>query len=530
MDNVIDIIVKEDGVYLHIEHPSGSPRVSRMDVLSLIESYGVSDVDFVLLNDALKVEKEILDLKISDNTRIIQVDESASVEVGKDRMEAFITFSEPVNKGRLMTFVDAMKLINEAGVVNVEPDKLKALLRNKRYARKYTIAEGIKPVAGVDGFLQYHFDNSNLRPKPKIMDDGTVNFHQLGILRLCNRGDVLVTSVPPKDGKDGMDVYGNAIPFPKGRLPMPIPKGKNTVISEDGLHLIADVSGQLVIQDGKINISPCLEINGNVDNSTGDIEFNGMVTIRGNVVSGFRVKAVGNIEVRGVCEAATLISDANIVLGNGAQGADKAELIAGGDITARFIESCKVTAGGNITADSILKSIVKCDGNVTLTGKNGLLAGGSLIAGSKLTAKSIGSPMGTATEIEVGSNPRELTRHKELLAEYDKQKKDYEKFDLAINTLNTLKQKGQLTDEKKNTLLRMLNAKMMIREKMVKLQDQIDELTLMLATNSGSVSASNYIRPGVRVTIGNAQMTVRDEIQHCTLKNNGVKVAIGPLN
>jgi hypothetical protein len=360
------------------------------------------------------------------------------------------------------------------------------------------------------------------------MDDGTVNFRQLGLLRLCNRGDVLVTSVPPVDGENGEDVYGQPIPFPRLKNAAPIPRGKNTVISEDGLHLIADVSGQLILQDSKINISPALEIPANVDNSTGDIDFNGEVTIRGNVVSGFTVKAQGNIEIFGVCEAATLISDGNIVLANGAQGAGRAELSAGRDITAKFIESCKVTAGGNIVADSIMKSTVKCNGSVTLAGKNGLLVGGSLVAGDKLIARTIGSPMGTATEIQVGGSPQELEEHKGKVEEFNKLKAEFDKCDKAINTLNALKQKNMLTEDKKTLLLKMINTKMLLREKMSKLQDEIESLVRILTSNTGTVSASKVIRPGVRVTIGNAQLAVRDDMQNCKLWNNGAKIAIGP--
>jgi hypothetical protein len=175
-----------------------------------------------------------------------------------------------------------------------------------------------------------------------------------------------------------------------------------------------------------------------------------------------------------------------------------------------------------------MKCVVKCDGDVTLSGKNGLLVGGSLIAGEKLSARTIGSPMGTATEIQVGGNPKELTRHKDKVEEFNKLKAEFEKCEIAINTLSNLKQKNMLTEDKKALLLKMLSSKMVMREKMSKLQDEIDELVQVLTSNTGSVRASKVIRPGVRVTIGNAQLAVRDEIQNCKLWNNGAKIAIGP--
>ncbi|MCL1884945.1 MAG: FapA family protein [Defluviitaleaceae bacterium] len=523
-----DIIVKEDGIYLKITNGDGVERATRQEITDAVDEYGIKDVDYITLSEAAKSTDPELIVKISNSTSINQVAESAAIEISDSRMEAHIIFQEPLNKGKLMSLDDVLQLLQE-NKVSPNIDMVKSVLANKKYGRKILIAEGKEPVNGTDGFLQFHFDRSNIKPKPKIMEDGTVNFKQLDMFRLCNRGDVLVTSIPAKDGVDGIDVYGNVVAAPKTRPAAVIPRGKGTVLSPDGLHLLADVSGQLLLTEGKINISPHLEIAGNVDNSTGNVDFNGQVTIRGNVVSGFTVKAQGNIEVFGVCEAAKLVSEeGSIVLGNGVQGADKGELIAAQDITAKFIESCKVSAGGNITTDSIRKSTIKCDGSVNVAGKNGLLVGGSLVAGEKLTATTIGSPMGTLTDIEVGGSPKELNRQKELVAEFNKLKIEYEKCDKGVETLNALRKKDQLPPDKKAILVKMVNMKMVMRDKMTKLQEEIDEITRNLSVSVGTVSVKNVIRPGVRITIGNAQMTIRDELSNCRLRNNGDKITIGP--
>ena len=522
------ISVKEDGIYLNITNIEGEAIATRDEILKVIEDYGILDVDYISLSDALKRTDETIDVKISSNTNIVQVKESAAVEITSDRMQAHITFAEPINKGDLMTSEDIAELLRSQ---RIEPDQkmIDAVLNNKRYGRKLLIAQGREPLPGSDGFLQFHFDRSNLKPKPKIMEDGTVNFKQLDMFKLCNRGDVLVTAVAAKEGRNGVDVFGNEVLAPKTKPASVIPRGKGTVLSPDGMHLIADVSGQLLLTEGKINISPHLEIAGNVDNSTGNIDFNGQVTIRGNVVSGFSVTAAGNIDVFGVCEAATLTSsEGSIVLANGVQGADKGELHAAQDITAKFIESCKVVAGGNVTADQIRKSQVKCDGSVTVVGKNGLLVGGMTIAGEKLVATTIGSPMGTLTDIEVGGAPKEINRQKELISEFNKVKAEYEKCDKAVETLNLMRKRDQLTPDKKEILMKMVKMKSVLRDKMTKMQEEIDSINRALASSVGTVSAKKVIRPGVRVTIGNAQMSIRDEISNCRLRNNGEKIAIGP--
>ena len=523
-----DINVKEDGVYLYVKHPEGVSHTSRRAVTELLSEYGVRDIDYMALDDLFKRTETELEIKISNNAFIHQVHESAAIEASPDRMEASIIFSAPINKGLELSHAEIASLLKNENIV---PDDtlISAAIANKKYGRKIPIARGREPTKGVDGFLQFHFDRKNIKPKPKIMEDGTVNFKQLDMFKMTNRGDVLVTAVPPKHGVDGVDIYGNTILSTPPRPAAPIPRGKGTVLSSDGKHLIADVSGQLILQDSKINISPHLEIAGNVDNSTGNIDFNGQVTVRGNVVSGFIVKAVGNIEVHGVCEGATLTSlEGNIILINGVQGSGKAELNAAGDITAKFVEGGKIVAGGNVSADSMMKCQVKCDGSVTLTGKNGLLVGGSLVAGEKLTAQTIGSPMGTLTEVEVGGSPKELIRQKEMIAEFGQLKLEYEKCDKAVATLSVLRQKNQLPDDKKAILVKMVNMKMVYRDKMTKLQGEIDEITKRLAVSAGTVTVSKVIRPGVRITIGNAQLTIRDELSNCRLRHNGEKIVIGP--
>jgi len=524
----VKVTQKGDGVYLSIGQLGDGEKLARKDVIALIDSYNVQDVDYATLSEKLKTDLSNQEIKISDKAQIHQTPEEAVIEISSDRMEAFITFKEPVNEGGKLDEAGIIRELEEAGLANYNMEVVRNLAVHKVYDRKYAIATGTAPANGTDGYLQYHFNNENLRPKPKILEDGSVDFRQLGLLRLCERGDVLVTSVPPRDGSDGLDVTGNVMPFTAGRAPQPLPQGKNTSVSEDGLHLLADVSGQLVIQQGKIHISPCLEIKGNVDNSTGNIDFNGQVVISGNVLTGFTVKAQGNIEIHGVCEGAVLETSADIVIGRGAQGMEKAQLIAKGNVTAKFIEGCNVSADGNITADSILNSTINCGGDVILSGKRGLLTGGKLIAGNKLVAKTIGSPMGTTTVIEVGNKPTAILGVKELTVEYEKLRKEFEKVDQAVNLLTVQQKRGTLTDEKKQLLMKMLNAKMTYREKLNKLQLQIDELNQSITSNAGTVSASNVIQPGVKVTIGNSNLTVRDKMSRCTLRNNGDKVALGP--
>ncbi|MCL2664421.1 MAG: FapA family protein [Defluviitaleaceae bacterium] len=530
MSTKLEITVKNDGTYLIITSPPGKPeKVPRAEVVTLIEAYGLTDVDYVALNNTLKEEIESMEIKLSDKTEIKKATETVTAEISRDRMEAYITFTKPPG-AEPIDINEAAAVIERAGITAADKNLLARVMDMHRSGVPYTIAKGAPPQKGEDGRLHYHFDSSSLAPKPKLKEDGTVDFRDLGLIRLINKGDILVSHIPAKEGIDGYDVCGRVLPAQKGRPASPLPRGKNTTVSNDGLNLIAEVSGVLEIQAKKINVLACFEIKGDVDNSTGNIDFTGSVTIKGNVLTGFTVKATGNIEIGGVCEAATLISGSNIVLGNGAKGMDKALIEAAGDVTAKYIEGCHVIAGGNISADSIVNSTVNCDGNVILMGKYGLLVGGVTLVGEKIIAKSIGSPMGGLTELQVGNNPKDLTKYKDSFAEQTRLKSELERVEVAVNSLKALQKKDQLNDEKKELLLKMINVKLGLQTKITELQNEMDEHAGAMNSSSGSVSASKFIRPGVKVVIGNAQMLVTDEISNCTLRNNGEKIIKVPYS
>ena len=88
---------------------------------------------------------------------------------------------------------------------------------------------------------------------------------------------------------------------------MPLPRGKNTEISEDGTQLVASIAGSVDFTGNVFQVKPVLEVPGDVDFSTGNINFLGDVNIRGNVLSGFTVRAMGNVRVEGVVEAGSSV-------------------------------------------------------------------------------------------------------------------------------------------------------------------------------------------------------------------------------
>ena len=524
----IRIDIREDGVYLILDNPENGERASQKDVLRIIEDFQLSDADFAALNEALKDSSPHLEVEISDNKNIAVKNEEVSVSLSKDNMEASIRFLRPGYNGKIKSFDEVLKDIGLFGVrYGIDKEELADMISHKVYGRDYVIARGLPCVDGVDGYLAYKFDVAKKSSKPKVLEDGRVDFHNLDYFESVTAGQELVIAHPPVPGKNGINVLGQEIAFKPGKPAPKLPKGKNVKVVGENEMLVAEASGQLLYLDNKVTISPVMEIKGDVGNSTGNINFMGSVLVRGNVLTGFSVKATDSIEVMGVVEGAAIQSDMDITLYNGVQGADKAKIISGGSITVKFAESCTLDTKGDIFAGSIMHSTVQCGGSLLLEGKKSILVGGRIRVGRMVKARVIGSVMATATEINVGNPPEMLEEYESKTKEMEEAKKEYDNMAKICDVLTKLNEKNMLTREKKDLLLKSMHTKQYLRDKIIGMREQMNAMvTSSLSAGRGAVYASEVIRSGVRILIGGAVLHVRDDIQACRLTNAEGKIKI----
>jgi len=133
------------------------------------------------------------------------------------------------------------------------------------------------------------------------------------VIQEVNKGDTLVLKIPFTKGIDGFDVFGHIIKATPGR-DIKLPTGKNTVLSADGLKLLADKDGVISFSDSNVDILDIITIDGNVDFSTGNISHKGDVFIKGDVLPDFKVIAGGDIKIGGVVEGAYIESEKGSVI------------------------------------------------------------------------------------------------------------------------------------------------------------------------------------------------------------------------
>ena len=519
--------IREDGIYAIVDNSGAmvdeNAKVTRKDLLEKIEEYKIGQVDFEAINEIFKSEEPITEAKISSLTNIAIKNESIVIEASKDRMEGTISFSVPEFGGAYLTEEQIISELNKFGINfgidEEEIGKIVAKGADKLFGQRYLVAQGKSPVQGSDGELIYNFDITGEANQPKILADGTVDYKQIGYFTSISAGEVLAYRTNPTDGEPGCDIFGRPVPQKSGKPSPKLSKGKNVDISDDGMELTAHTSGQLVVSGKTLSISPVLDIKGDVGYETGNINFEGSVNIGGAVISGFSVEALGNIEVKGVVEAATLKAEGAINLYGGIQGRFKGRIESGGSVFTKFAQNARIIAEGNIVSNALLHCNVTSNSSVLLEGDNCFIAGGTVFAADEVRAKTIGSYMGVATEIKVGGNP-------EIAGRYEHVKKEYEELKLKYKKLNQdyekIVQSGDVTKldmKHKSMLLQLINHRNKVKEQALKMEGELSEIVGALRMTKGRIVAEKVIHHGVVVSISNATLHLYDDITASMLRN-----------
>lgn len=445
---------------------------------------------------------------------LFPIDSVIKAEVSDDLLTAWLIIEPPVNGGALPT-LDAMRkaLKSKRVVYGIDEEKLKELAKKPVYNQKIVIARGVEEVNGTDGAYELKF-NPNKDFKPKIREDGTVDYLCLDIVENVVKDQLLCTITPETPGTEGMTVTGVKL-YPKRGKPAPIALGNNTYYNQDNTEIHSLIDGYVEFANGRINVSDTFYVKENVDHSTGNITVNGNVIVRGNVNSGFTVEAKGNIEVLGTVENAKLKAGGNITLRRGTNGS---VVYCGGNFNGRFIENSNVVIKGSAKTEYIMDSTVRCGKSLEIVGNYARFYGGSLVVGGDFTCPVIGSPSGIKTVIEIGTDPSIIERQREIENNQPKLLKQIHSLKQIITLLKQYEEAGRLDEEKKERLENALYNFNMLIDLFKSEKKELDEINQMLREKGyGRIKCARTIYPGTVIKIGPAAMTVTEPINNAVL-------------
>jgi uncharacterized protein (DUF342 family) len=518
---------KEDGIYVTVHSPIGNgKKVEVQDVLTRLTFKQVKNVDRGAVELAVSQASQ-RPVKVAEPQQILITDATISIAVSPDKMKAFLKITPP-DGGRMFTYEEIMEKVQKNRIVEgIKEDLIQMLASNPTYNEDIVIAEGIPPINGENGTVELLFETSHIG-KPKVMEDGSINYKELNLVENVIKGQELAVASPPGKGTPGMNVEGGEIPAREGKAAV-LPRGKNVEKSEDGLSLVAGMDGYVSYIDEKVSIFNLFEVKKDVGMETGNINFVGNVSVFGNVLSGFSIEATGSVEIAGTVEGAYIKAGGDIIIRRGMEGFGKGALISDGDIIVRFVENARLEAKGDIKAEAIMHSMVKCGRNLELSGKKGLLVGGNIKVGREISAKVIGSHLDTVTEIEVGTDPVLREKYAKLRQDIPSTENEIKKADQIIEILSRLEKAGAITPEKKEMLEKSQRTKVYYENLIEEMKEEYIQIEEKLKEDAnGKVKALDVIHSGTKVSIGTCSMYVKDALENCTLYRDGADVRIGP--
>jgi uncharacterized protein (DUF342 family) len=523
------LVIRDNGTFIKYFPPMMKGRP--LDMNELATYLAKTGVPY----DAAAVEKQMLSAKAPvlielSEKKAVPETEKCIVSISKDNMAAFAHFIAPSTGGRALTKSDIQGELDTAGVkFGIDEEAIDKYLANRQYCTEFQLAKGVEPRNGSNASIEYKF-NTDLSVKPKENEDGSVDFHSLDIMSKVKAGDVVAVMIPADPGDPGNDVRGNVLK-PAQVKKLNFRYGRNLHVSEDGLSLISDVSGHVTLDGDRVSVSDTYTVEGNVDTSTGDINYDGNVEVKGNVIGGFKITASGDVDVEGTVEDAIIEAGGQICLKRGIQGMGKGTLKAGTNIIAKFLESTKAIAGGYIQADAIMNSEVSAGGDIKVDGRKGNITGGTTRSASLVDVKNAGSDMGIKTVFEVGVDPtilsdvkntqsrmtelaKSMASSKQLIEMFAKKLKRGEKL-----PPDKLLQFKTLSDGFKKDAAELEG----LQNKMGELMEAMDE------QQGGCVKVRGVAYPGVKITINDATMYVKTPVQYSSFVKDGADVRVKGL-
>ena len=503
LDGYFNITTDENSVYLAVYPPQGDGQaVKAPQIIEQLAISGIGKAENALL---VRVVKEALGTPVKVADKPIETEPDIQILTSRDRMESTLQVNMP--KGcRSITIDDIMDKIKQAGIV-YGIDNLAIESAINRPGSTSVCAKGLQPINGVNASITYLVDLES-KGRPVELDDGRVDFKNLNMFTVVQQDELLAEKVPATPGTAGIDVLGNEVQAKPGK-DVVLPTGKN-VYAVEGLKAYAGQAGQIVIVNKKISVIPLIEVKGDVDLSTGNIEFVGSVIVKGSVQTGFTVKAAGNVEIAGNVSGG-IVEGKNVTVRMGIQGMNKGYITASENVVAKYIENATVFAAKDVfVSDVILHSKVSAGKRVIVEERRGLIVGGQISAGEEIRAKTIGTHSATNTDIEVGVNPALREEYQTLRKEIRKLEFDLEQAQKALNILRAMNQ-STMPPDKHEMLLKLTKAQFHLIGQTETMRNRLAEIEIALEEmRYGHIKVADTVHPGVKVVIGTLVKPVRD--------------------
>ncbi len=424
--------------------------------------------------------------------------------ISSNKLYAWVIVLPPVNGGAELSQDMLYKAMADQRIMYGVDLRLADHLASDeaKYFNLYLIAKGKPAFDGTNGNIVDAFP----RVLPRVLEVDEfdrVDYTALNLIRNVKEGEEICRLIKPTEGEPGCTVLGQEIPARSGKS-VPLPKGRNTEISEDGTLLLASISGDVEFTGHSFQVKPVLDIPG-VDFSTGSINFLGDVNIRGDVLSGFTVRAMGTIQVAGVVEAgSTVEAGGDLIVVKGILGDGTTIIRSHRSIFSKYIENSTIYVRENLQTDCIINSYIYSDGEVLVRSGRGTIIGGRIWAAKKISASAVGARSECRTAVALGGLP--CTNFERELVQRE----------LKVLEMELEKLECQLDSTSKSSLLDKTRSKLTVAElKLKQLESELADLKIEADEKNKGRLECGIAYPGTEISFGDETFRVRQESRQC---------------
>ena len=439
-----------------------------------------------------------------------------SINISRDEMEAVIVFHTNNRKmDRETLFTNLFK----AGIIYGIDDTAVNLIMKGTSPQEYlVIARGTKPEQGEDGSYEFFF-RTQLSKKPVILEDGSVDYKNIDWMENVKKNQKIAYYHVAQEGREGRTVTGKAIPARKGKE-LKMLSGKGFELLSDRRTYISAKDGKIEYVNDKIIITDMLVLD-DVTTSTGNIQFDGSVHIRGNIGKGVSISSTKDIIVDGFVEAAELSAQGDIILKKGCNASGRGNISAGKDLMARFLEGAKIHTQGSVKINYCMNCDIHAEDKIEVTG---MIAGGVSYAAGGIKVADIGNISGIRTIIRVGEDEEFLKREVLLNGKMNEVEEELQMLQRATEDFQ-----GKYPVEIRNTnpvYLKMEDAVYTKKLELEKLTDAKDSMKQYREKfRDAGIEVTRSIYEGSYIEINGATWRAKN-VNRVTLRKEGSRVAI----
>jgi uncharacterized protein len=390
---------------------------------------------------------------------------SIRLTVTSDKMVVFMDCSPGYGFGKPLDEIGVKSQLKELGVICGIDEKsiAEAVSRANSLFEKQaavTIALGRPPVQGQDGKVEYNFSTQTQEYNFSILPDGKIDYKSSTNILMAKKDMLLARIIDPLEGVSGTSVLGERVKAETGK-PALCTAGSGVRKSDDGKEFYAEINGSIVLNGTILEVVNTFVVNGDVNFSTGNIQFNGNVVINGTIPDGFEVKADGDIVVLKIVESARLEAGRDIIIKGGVQGKGKGLISAGRDLRIEYAQNARLEAQGNIYIDNFaINSYIFTTKCLIMQNKKGAVIGGEVFAQRGIDVKSLGSETGVKTSIDAGNDYLILKKLAELDQAIEFCKKNIRKIEETLLPLfNKIKSGESLPESMKPMIAKAIEKK-----------------------------------------------------------------------